>query len=57
MLFHHDPLHGDDDMDNIARDASQLAARMGVPKLTVARDGMRLRLEPHASRSHDAGAE
>ncbi len=57
VLFHHDPLHGDEDMDNIARDASQLAARMGVPKLTVARDGMRLRLVPPASRPHGAGAQ
>jgi len=56
VLFHHDPLHGDEDMDAIARDAGQLAARMGVPKLTVARDGMRLRLSAHPSGSHRAGS-
>ena len=56
VLFHHDPVHGDDAMDAIARDASQLAARMGVPKLTVARDGMKLRLTAHPSAGpHDAG--
>ena len=49
VLFHHDPLHGDDDMDRIASDAGELAARMGVPELTVARDGLRLQLAAHPS--------
>src|SRR3954453_8097857 len=39
-LFHHDPIHGDDDMDAIGRDAAELAACMGVPEVVVACDGM-----------------
>jgi len=46
-LFHHDPIHGDDDMDAIGRDAAELAARMGVPELSVARYGMQLHLAAH----------
>ena len=55
VLFHHDPLHADADMDRIGQDASELAASMGVPELVVARDGMVLALEAHA-RPRDAGA-
>ena len=55
VLFHHDPLHADADMDRIGDDASELAASMGVPEVVVARDGMVLELEAHA-RPRDAGA-
>ena len=49
LLFHHDPLHGDADMDQIANDADALAARLGVPEVAVARDGMKVHLAAHAS--------
>ena len=48
-LFHHDPVHGDDDMDAIGTEARELAARMGVPELTVARDGLRMHVAGHAA--------
>jgi phosphoribosyl 1,2-cyclic phosphodiesterase len=47
VLFHHDPLHGDEDMDRIAGDAGELAASVGVPEITVARDGLELHLAAH----------
>jgi phosphoribosyl 1,2-cyclic phosphodiesterase len=46
-LFHHDPIHGDDAMDAIGRDANELAARMGVPDVVAARDGMQLHFAAH----------
>jgi len=55
VLFHHDPVHGDDEMDRIGDEARALATSMGVPELTVARDGMRMELEPHSPGSPDAG--
>ena len=44
VLFHHDPIHGDDEMDRIGEDAQELAASMGVPEVIVARDGLKLHL-------------
>jgi phosphoribosyl 1,2-cyclic phosphodiesterase len=55
VLFHHDPLHGDDDMDAIANYAGELAARTGVPEVTVARDGLHLQLEAHPTGHGAAG--
>ena len=52
VLFHHDPIHGDDAMDAIGRDAGELAARMGVPELVVARDGLQMHV---AAGPRDAG--
>ncbi len=46
-LFHHDPVHGDREMDEIGCRAEDLAARKGLPALTVARDGMNLELAAH----------
>ncbi len=51
VLFHHDPLHGDDDMDVIGDEAAEMAARMGVPELVVAREGLRMHLAAHPSGS------
>jgi hypothetical protein len=34
-------------MDAIGRDAAELAACMGVPELSVARDGMQMHLAAH----------
>jgi ribonuclease BN (tRNA processing enzyme) len=56
VLFHHDPLHGDEEMDRIASDAGELAARMGVPEVTVARDGLVLHPAAHPDGSRAAGA-
>lgn len=49
VLFHHDPVHGDDEMDRIGDEARELATRMGVPELTVARDGMQIHVSAPAS--------
>lgn len=57
VLFHHDPLHGDDDMDRIAGDAAELGARMGIPEVTVARDGMQLLLAAHPADKRAAGEQ
>ena len=56
VLFHHDPLHGDDAMDRISSDARDLAAHMGIPELIVARDRLQLRLMPQTSGKPIAGA-
>jgi ribonuclease BN (tRNA processing enzyme) len=53
-LFHHDPVHGDDEMDAIGRMADDLAARMGVPEVIVSRDGMELSLEAHPAENGSA---
>ncbi len=54
-LFHHDPVHGDDEMDRIGARARELAACMGVPELTVARDGLRMELAPRSPGEPGAG--
>jgi phosphoribosyl 1,2-cyclic phosphodiesterase len=56
VLFHHDPLHGDDAMDRISSDARDLAATMGIPELIVARDRLQLRLTAHPSGQPPSGA-
>ena len=56
VLFHHDPIHGDDEMDRIGRDAGELGARMGVPEVCVARDGMTLQLDAQPSEVPGAGS-
>jgi ribonuclease BN (tRNA processing enzyme) len=57
VLFHHDPLHGDDEMDRIANHAGELGARMGIPEVTVARDGLVLHLAAHPAENRAAGAQ
>jgi phosphoribosyl 1,2-cyclic phosphodiesterase len=49
VLFHHDPLHGDDAMDRISSEARDLAVDMGIPELIVARDRLQLHLAAHPS--------
>jgi phosphoribosyl 1,2-cyclic phosphodiesterase len=49
-LFHHDPAHGDDMIDDITRDANDLASRIGAPEVVAAYEGLRVDLDPHASR-------
>ena len=39
-LFHHCPSHGDDQLDDILRDARDLAARTGGPEVIAASDGL-----------------
>jgi phosphoribosyl 1,2-cyclic phosphodiesterase len=55
-LFHHDPLHGDDEMDRISADARDLANAMGIPELIVARDRQQLHLSPHSAVRPNLGA-
>jgi len=54
-LFHHDPIHGDDAMDAIGREACELAAKMGVPEVVVARDGLQLHLAAHPAGTPESG--
>jgi phosphoribosyl 1,2-cyclic phosphodiesterase len=57
VLFHHDPLHGDDQMDRIGADAADLGARMGIPEVTVARDGLQLHLAAHPAENRATGGQ
>jgi phosphoribosyl 1,2-cyclic phosphodiesterase len=41
-LFHHDPSHGDDEMDRLLAGARRTAARMGVDEVTAAYEGLSL---------------
>jgi phosphoribosyl 1,2-cyclic phosphodiesterase len=50
-LFHHDPAHGDEMIDDITRDANDLASRIGAPEVVAAHEGLRVDLDPHAPRS------
>jgi len=54
-LFHHDPIHGDDDMDAIGRSASELACRLGVPEVVVSREGLQLQLAAHPNGTPESG--
>lgn len=42
VLFHHDPTHHDDWLDELGADAAAHAAERGVPELVVAREGLEL---------------
>jgi phosphoribosyl 1,2-cyclic phosphodiesterase len=44
VLFHHDPLHGDDDLDGIEESASDHAAHLGAPEVIAAYEGLALEL-------------
>src|SRR5690349_11184247 len=48
VLFHHDPAHGDHDMDVILRDAQDHASSVNAPNVTAAYEGLELALTPHA---------
>lgn len=48
VLFHHDPGHGDDDLDRIAAEAADRAWRAGGPEVLAAYEGLELTLEPAA---------
>jgi phosphoribosyl 1,2-cyclic phosphodiesterase len=50
-LYHHDPGHGDDDVDAIAANAADVSARVGGPEVIAAAEGMVLELGPRASTS------
>jgi phosphoribosyl 1,2-cyclic phosphodiesterase len=51
VLFHHDPAHGDDEIAVIERDAQEQAARIGVPEVIAAYEGLELDLEPATPRA------
>ncbi len=44
VLFHHDPFHGDGDVDLVLRRAYDLAGRHNIDDVIAARDGLELRL-------------
>ena len=48
-LFHHDPSHGDDRVDRILRDASELAVGTCVEEVVAASEGLTMVLSPAAS--------
>jgi phosphoribosyl 1,2-cyclic phosphodiesterase len=43
-LYHHDPVHGDDEVDRIAARAADVSARIGGPEVIAAAEGMVLEL-------------
>ena len=43
-LFHHDPAHGDDDLDRLYEEAKAQASAVGLPQLTAAYEGLVLTL-------------
>jgi phosphoribosyl 1,2-cyclic phosphodiesterase len=49
-LFHHDPLHSDQLLDELGAFAGRLAARSGVPEVVVAAEGMKISLSAAAAR-------
>ena len=50
VLFHHDPLHGDDDMDRIASDAARPRRRAWAsPRSSSPATGCSSQLAPHPS--------
>jgi len=46
MLFHHDPVHGDGEMETIEARAQDAAAHAGAPEVTAAFEGMAIDLAP-----------
>src|SRR4051794_23760054 len=50
-LFHHDPSHGDEAIDQIAKEANDLAAKLGAPEVVAAYEGLRVHVDPHGPRS------
>jgi phosphoribosyl 1,2-cyclic phosphodiesterase len=48
-LFHHDPQHGDDQLDEIWRAAQDHAASVNAPEVVASYEGMELTLTPPAS--------
>jgi phosphoribosyl 1,2-cyclic phosphodiesterase len=51
VLFHHDPAHGDDAMDDILRCARDTAARVHGPDVVAASEGLELSLTPAVRRT------
>jgi len=49
-LFHHDPAHGDDQLDVITRNAREHAACIGGPDVLAACEGLEIELAPPAAR-------
>jgi phosphoribosyl 1,2-cyclic phosphodiesterase len=50
-LFHHDPAHGDDAMDDILRGARDTAERVHGPDVVAAHEGLELSLTPAVRRT------
>jgi phosphoribosyl 1,2-cyclic phosphodiesterase len=50
-LFHHDPAHGDDDIDRILAATAEHSARIGGPDVVAAFEGLVLDLDPAAHRA------
>lgn len=45
VLFHHDPAHGDDDLDRLFEGARRTAGRLGVDEVTSAYEGLEIELK------------
>lgn len=50
VLFHHDPSHGDDRIDELTVHAAALAAERGVQEVVAAREGLTLAMGESATR-------
>jgi phosphoribosyl 1,2-cyclic phosphodiesterase len=44
VLFHHDPAHGDDDLDQIEKQTADQSASIGGPEVTAAYEGLEIEL-------------
>ena len=44
VLFHHDPAHGDDELDRLLEGARRTASRLGVDQVTSAYEGLEIEL-------------
>jgi len=51
VLFHHDPAHGDDQLDLLERVAQDNAAHINAPEVIAAHEGLELVVEPTAPRA------
>jgi phosphoribosyl 1,2-cyclic phosphodiesterase len=47
VLFHHDPSHGDEVVDDLLRDANDRADRLGLEEVVAASEGLTLALDAH----------
>lgn len=45
VLYHHDPAHGDDDLDRLLEGARRTAARLGVDEVSSAYEGLEIELK------------
>ncbi len=52
-LFHHDPAHGDDDIDRILAATASHSASVGGPEVVAASEGLVIELKPEVARASE----